>query len=190
MLKNYIKKFERYSVVISLLMVVLSIFMIVRPMKSMEVFIIAFSVILLVNGIGSFIAYFSCSSEEKIFSFDFIIGIITIIAGILVYIYRLNLLDVFPIILGIWIVITNLFRLQLAINFSSIENSNSGILIVLSILMIAVGILLIINPFASIITVTTLVGIFLLISEVSNIFECMYVIFILNKLEKVIKNIQ
>lgn len=55
--------------------------------------------------------------------------------------------------------------------------------------MIIIGILSIINPFASAIAITSLIGIFLLISELTNIFECIYVLSIIKKIEKKVKEI-
>lgn len=189
MIKNYIKKYEKYSIMISVLMVLLSLCLVLKPVQSMEIFIIFFSAILVVNGISCFISYFSSDKDERILSFDLINGLITILTGILVFIYRTSLIEIFPIILGIWIIFNNLFRLQLAINLSFIPNCNFLLLIFISILMIIIGILSIINPFASAIAITSLVGIFLLISELTNIFECIYVLSILKKIEKKVKEI-
>lgn len=111
MIKNYIKKYEKYSIMISVLMVLLSLSLVLKPVQSMEIFIIFFSAILVVNGISCFISYFSSDKDERILSFDLINGLITILTGILVFIYRTSLIEIFPIILGLWIIFNNLFRL-------------------------------------------------------------------------------
>lgn len=185
MIKKYVKNYEKYSILISILMIILSIFLILKPLKSLEVFVIAFSIIMLINGISSFISYFQIDKEERLFSFDLIIGLITIISGIFIFIYRLDLINIFPIILGIWIIVNNLFKIQLSINLSVIKNSGWVYLVILSILMIVLGILLITNPFSSAVTITALSGIFLLISEIISLCESIYV---LSKIKKYDKN--
>lgn len=180
MIKNYIKNYEKYSILISILLIILSVLLILKPMKSLEVFIIIFAIIMLINGAMNFISYFTTEKESRLFSFDLIIGIITILSGILMLIYRVELISTFSIILGIWIIINNLFKMQLSVNLSSIPSSGWIGLMILSILMIVLGVLLVINPFGSIVTITSLTGTLLLISEVINLFESIY---ILNKIK-------
>lgn len=184
MIKKYIKKCEVYSLVISILMVVLSLFLIFKPAKSIETFILLFSIIMLVNGVSAIITYFSIDSEERIFSFDLLSGITNIIAGILIFVYRSSLIDVFPIIIGIYVIVSSLLKMQISINLSSVPESNWFLLIILSILNMIIGILLITNPFESIITITSLCGIFLLVSEVISLIEEVYVLIKIKKFTK------
>ncbi len=175
MIKEYIKRCESYSIIISSLMIILSIFLIINPLKSLEVFVIIFSIIMFINGIGYFVSYFTMSHESRLFSFDLLLGLITLISGIMIFIYRMDLINIFPIILGIWIIVSNLFKLQLSINLSTILTEYIW-LVILTILMIVLGILLIINPFTSIMTIATTAGLLLLISEVLSLIESIYVL--------------
>ena len=113
MIKKYIKKCEIYSMIISILMVVLSLFLIFKPIKSIETLVLLFSIIMLVNGIIGVITYFTIESDERLFSFDLLSGIINILAGVLVFIYRSSLVEVFPIMLGIYVIVSSL-RITLA----------------------------------------------------------------------------
>ena len=176
MIKNYILKCEKYSILVSIMLIILSIFLIGKPMESLETFVIAFAIIMIINGISNFVTYFGSDKEYRLFSFDLIIGILTILAGILVFMYRTSLISIFPIMLGIWIIASNIFKIQIAINLSSIKNSGWGYLLLLAILMIILGVVLIINPFASIITITTLAGIMLLVSEIVSLIESIYLL--------------
>lgn len=182
MIKNYIKNYEKYSILISILLIILSVLLILKPMKSLEVFITIFAIIMLINGVMNFISYFTTEKESRLFSFDLITGIITILSGILMLIYRVELISTFSIILGIWIIINNLFKIQLSVNLSYIPSSGWIGLMILSILMIVLGVLLVINPFGSIVTITSLTGTLLLITEVINLFESIY---ILNKIKNI-----
>ena len=103
-------------------------------------------------------------------------GLLTIITGIMLMIYRSDIISIFPIILGIWIIVSNLFKLQLSINLSLVLENNCALLILLAILMMVIGVLLIINPFASFMTITVMAGVFLLITEVINLIESIYVL--------------
>ena len=113
-------------------------------------------------------------------------GITNIIAGVLVFIYRSSLVEVFPIMLGIYVIVSSLLKMQISINLSTIPESNWVLLVIMSILNMIIGILLITNPFESIITITTLCGIFLLVSEVISLVEEIYVLIKIKKFEKTI----
>ena len=183
MIKKYIKKCEMYSMIISILMIVLSLCLIFKPVKSIETFVLLFSIIMLVNGVIGVVTYFTIDSDERLFSFDLLSGITNILAGVLVFIYRSSLVEVFPIMLGIYVIVSNLLKMQISINLSTVPESNWVLLIINMI----IGVLLITNPFESIITITTLCGIFLLVSEVISIVEEIYVLIKIRKFEKFIK---
>ena len=176
MIKNYLKNFEKYSILISSLLVILGIFLLVSPMKSLEVAVIFFAAIMIVNGISSFISYFMLPNEERLFSLDLVTGIVTTLTGSLIYLYRMDLINVFPVILGIWIIVSNLIKMQLSINLSAIAGSNWFLLLITQILMIILGVVLITNPFSSLIALTTLAGSFLIIAEVASLIESIYIL--------------
>lgn len=183
MIKDYIKKYEGCSVVVSVLMICLSLFLMFKPLESLEVFTVIFAIIILLSGLGYLISYFTISKESRLFSIDLLLGLVTIISGIMLLVYKKDVINVFPIILGIWIIISNLFKLQLSINLSLfLDNTYLG-LVLITILMIIFGLLLIINPFASFMTITVTAGTLLLITEVINLIESIYVIIKLNKVK-------
>ena len=180
-IKNYVKKTETYAIIISLLMLVLSIFLILKPFKSLEVFVILFSAIIIVNGIGSIVSYFSTIRENRLLNLGLLYGLLTILAGVLLFIYRIDVINVLPIILGIWIILSNLFKMQISINLSALDYTGWIWLLLVSILMV-VGVLLIVNPFTTTLTITTIAGIMLLISEIVNLVESIYVLIKIKKL--------
>ena len=183
MIKDYIKKYEGCSIIVSILMICLSLFLMFKPLESLEVFTVIFAIIILLSGLGYLISYFTISKESRLFSIDLLLGLVTIISGIMLLVYKKDVINVFSIILGIWIIISNLFKLQLSINLSLfLDNAYLG-LVLITILMIVFGLLLIINPFASFMTITVTAGTLLLITEVINLIESIYVIIKLNKVK-------
>ena len=187
MIKDYIKKYEGCSIVVSVLMICISLFLMFKPLESLEVFTVIFAIIILLSGLGYLISYFTISKESRLFSIDLLLGLVTIISGIMLLVYKKDVINVFPIILGIWIIISNLFKLQLSINLSTVEDSGWIYLLLLSILTICIGVLLIVNPFESTIAIVSLAGIFLLVTEIVNIIEDIYVFAKIKKIEKLLK---
>ena len=83
MIKNYILKYEKYSSLTSVMMIILATFLIGKPVETIEAFVIAFSSIMVVEGIISFVNYFTIDKTYRLTSFDLISGIITTLPGIL-----------------------------------------------------------------------------------------------------------
>ena len=81
-----------------------------------------------------------------------------------------------PFIIGAWIVIEGIIKLQFAFNMRGNETGNWIILLILSILTIILGFVIIYNPFGTAVAITSLAGILLLINETINIIESIYVI--------------
>lgn len=183
MIKDYIKKYEGCSIVVSILMICLSLFLMFKPLESLEVFTVIFAIIILLSGLGYLMSYFTISKESRLFSVDLLFGLVTIISGIMLVVYKKDVINIFPVILGIWIITSNLFKLQLSINLSLFFDNTYLGFVLITILMIIFGLLLIVNPFASFMTITVTAGTLLLITEVVNLIESIYVIIKLNKVK-------
>lgn len=183
MIKDYIKKYESCSIIVSVLMICLSLFLMFKPLESLEVFTVIFAIIILLSGLGYLMSYFTISKESRLFSIDLLLGLVTIISGIMLLVYKKDVINIFPLILGIWIIISNLFKLQLSINLSLFFDNTYVGLVLITVLMIIFGLLLIINPFASFMTITVTAGTLLLITEVVNLIESIYVVIKLNKVK-------
>ena len=65
-------------------------------------------------------------------------------------------------------------KFQLAINLKSALAERWGLLLVSSILMAILGVLIIVNPFEAIFTLTRFIGIMMIVVEVINICESVY----------------
>ena len=173
-MKDYIKKYEKNSLIGSILMLILALILIIRPIEFMEVVIWIFGTILIINGIIHIISYFRTDKEMRIMSLELLEGIMETLSGILILLSTKSLIAVFPILLGVWVVIKNIIGLQISINLKDIPQSGWLWLVILSILSIILGIIIIFNPFSTIITITSLVGVLFAITEIVNIIESVY----------------
>ena len=103
------------------------------------------------------------------------------LCGVFTIIYRESLLEVLPVILGLWIIFSSLLKMQIAINFSSFSKSSLWLLLI-ELLMVILGVVLIMNPFESVKVLTITAGVFLLISEVCSLTESLYILNTVKKL--------
>jgi len=187
-MKDIIKKKEIKGILGSLLLIVLSIFLMLKPIEIIGSLIKVIGMILLICGVFDFANYFVNKKEESLFDYGLVKGIIEITIGVL-FIFKYDLLiNLFPCILGLIIVFINIFKLQTAISLKEFE-SNYMTGVIISSLSIILGLVIVINPFETIEVVIIVSGAVLLISELSNIIYSISVLKFFKKTDKVVKDI-
>lgn len=175
-MKSFIRKYSANTLVVSVLLLILSLFLIAKPVASLRFIIVFLGCIAILDGIIHIISYFLSTPEFKEFSFELVQGILGALLG-LVVMFNPDLIVAFlPFVIGFWIIIEGIIRFQFAFNIKSNSTSNWIVLLLLSLLSITFGFIVIFNPFGTAIAITTLAGMFLLISEILNIIESIYMI--------------
>jgi len=107
-------------------------------------------------------------------------GCVVLLAGIFITIYSQHVLSFFVFLIGLWLLIVNVFMLFAIIKNTEVVNKN--LFLYSSVIGIIIGVVFIINPTSSIQFITRLSGVF------SIIFGVLVVIFSLN-LRKVTKEL-
>ncbi len=161
----FVKRYSKNSIVISLMLIILSLFLIIKPDDSLIFVVKLFGCILMINGIIHFITYFISSRKLDSFSFDLIQGVVSFIAGIVLFVNPVLVNSILPFIIGAWIIIESIIKFQISFNIRTITE-NWKTTLILSIILFAIGILIIFNPFKAAVSVARLCGIVLLISEI------------------------
>lgn len=187
-MKDIIKKKEIKGILGSLLLIVLSVFLMLKPIEIIGTLIKVIGMILLICGVFDFANYFVNKKEESLFDYGLVKGIIEITIGVL-FIFKYDLLiNLFPCILGLIIVFINIFKLQTAISLKEFE-SNYMTGVIISSLSIILGLVIVINPFETLEVVIIVSGAVLLISELSNIIYSISVLKFFKKTDKAVKDI-
>ena len=182
MFGEFFKKYEKWSLLTSILMLIFAIFLIIKPLESLSTFITIFGVILIVDSIICFVNYFKTDAQIRMMSLGLIEGLLTLLAGITIIITSNALTAFLPIMLAIWIIIKSLISFQYAINLATIKSSGWGWNLTMSILTFIFGVIIIFNPFASATVATATVGVFLAITEIINIIESIITIIKMKKM--------
>lgn len=173
---SFIRKYSANTLIVSVLLLIFSLFLIVKPVASLNFIMILLGCITVLDGIIHIVSYFSTSSELRMFSFELVQGVLGTILGF-VFIFNPEIIVSFlPFIIGTWIIVEGIIKFQFSFNIRGCETGNWLIPLCLSILTIIFGFIIIFNPFGTAIALTSLAGIFLLVSEILNIIESIYVI--------------
>lgn len=173
---EYIKKYEKNSIIINILMVLVSILLIINPAGVLNMVTIVFGIDILADGLFNIAAYFGTDKSYRIYSGKLFEGIIVSTAGILILLNKSLLISILPMVIGIWIIVRSIMKLQLSLNLKSMEVSKWIWVLVSAVISLLLGILIIMNPFGTMITITILAGIFLLISSITDLIESVFII--------------
>ncbi len=175
MTENIIK-YLKTSIAISILLIIFSIFLIFAPEASLSLIMRVLGIILIFSGLLHTINYFSEFKEFKTISVQLIIGVLTLIIGITIIFKPLIINDILVILIGSWIIIESVIKFQIALKEKVLGLDFWLLPLILSIVSFIIGVVILFNPFEAIIAITTICGIMLLISEICNIIENIYIL--------------
>ena len=187
-MKEIIKKREIKGIFISLLLILLSVFIIMRPNEIISNLIKVIGIILI--GTIDFMNYFRAPEDERLFNYGLLKGLMELSIGIL-FIFKGEILrDLFFIIIGLIIIFINVSKLQISLSLKEIEYSNWFLGVIISSLAIILGIVIILNPFETTEIVVITSGVILLVSEICNIIYSVLILIKIKKLDKVVKEVK
>ncbi len=107
-------------------------------------------------------------NKIKLFKTNLIIGIINIILGLFLMFNPLKMLNILNISLGIALLIDGINKLLLFYNLKKVGEEAKKIIFVSTLLLIFMGIMIIINPFRTLV-ITKTVGIFIMLYNIINL---------------------
>ncbi|MDD3304123.1 MAG: DUF308 domain-containing protein [Clostridia bacterium] len=175
-MQEFIKKYSKNTLLISILLLILSIFFMLKPLSSIYILVRLFAGIVVIDGIIHIISYFKTPQEIKIFSFEFLEGLIEIIGGGLTLFFPEWISAIFPIVIGLWIMLSSVIKFQLSLNLKYVEGSRWLMLLILSIITAILGFIIILNPMISTAAITAICGVILFTSELINIIEYIFIL--------------
>ena len=178
---NKLKSMFRTSVIVSLALIIVGIFLIVSPETTLSFVSYGTGIILLITGLIPTINFFINKENQKYLDISFIFGIIFIIVGIVIIINPKIVASIVPLLIGIWMIINGVIKLYYSILINKTIKSISSIII--SLLILVCGLLLVLNPFGGAVTLTIIIGIFLVVYSVLDLAECI-IIYVSNKKSK------
>lgn len=170
-MERKIKKMCNTSLLISIVFIIVGLFLFIRPDTTLSIISYIIGGTLLLSGIFSIYKYFTTELIGNMFSFDLVYGVLLIIAGMFL-VFKPNLLaTLFPIILGIWIIINSVTKFQYALVLKKAKNEDFGYKVLISVLTLIWGIVLLYNPFASSLLITQTIGVFIIVYAVLDIID-------------------
>ena len=171
-----ILKYLKSSIAISILLIVFSIFLIFAPEASLSLIMRILGIILLFTGILHIINYFSEFKEFKTISVHLIIGVLSFVIGLTIILKPFIVNEILTILIGSWVIIESVIKFQISLKAMALKLSFWIFPLISSIMAFILGIIVLFNPFSTILVITTDCGIMLIISQIICIIQDVYII--------------
>ena len=166
---EYLKKYEKTSIIVSLLAIAGSILLIVNPAGVMNIIVSIIGASMIIGGLWYVINYFREAKEIVYFRLDLFVGIILIVSGLLVIKNAATLIVFISMVVAIWIILRGILDLQVSLNLRLVEAKGWWIALIMALLTIALGIVVFINPFKSAEITIIATGIIMLVSSIFDL---------------------
>ena len=140
----------------------------VRPGIAVEVIYKLAGIIFIILGIVKIFGYFSKDIFQLAFQFDLAIGIIFVILGIIFFYQPKKIVEIGTGVIGIFMLIDALLRIQTAIDARKFGIRKWWILLFISLTAATIGVLLFLMPFKGAKIIMNLVGLNICINGILN----------------------
>ena len=162
-------KTSKLSKILSLVVIALvGLFLVIYPGDTLNIVVGVFGCALLLIGVIGIVSYFLPKNKNSRSTLDLLSSIVEAIVGPIVVSNIGFVISLFPIFAGVIIALQGVLYLISTLRMKS-DNNSWKLGLVLSLVMIAFGILIFANPFATQATLVRLAGVALIYNAISGI---------------------
>lgn len=165
---NYIKSLKVNYSLSAVICVILGIVLLVWPGQSTQVVCMILGIVLGGFGIIQIILYLATQEKTMVSHSMMMLGIVLAVIGGWIVLKPDTIIKAIPMIVGILIVIHGLHNAVQALDLKKMQYDNWWVALLLSLLTVALGIILICNPFTAVDVVVRLIGVFLIYDGLSD----------------------
>ena len=163
---NKLNKYLNSGIILTIVFLLVGGILIVKPDISFNIISYLIGASLIVSGIYLFIID---SKTKNIFINVFIYAILLTLIGILIILNPITLKVILPIFLGLWFLISGIFKIRLDIYMK--DEPYFILSLITNIITVICGVILLINPVESVSAITISLGIIIVVSSISSLID-------------------
>ena len=169
---------------LSIAYIVIGMMLLIMPQTSLLWICYAFGAVVLITGIACLIQYARIRGTGFTAPFMLVGGVITAGLGIFTLAKPQVVASFLPVVFGIFIVVDGLSRIGSAIDLAKRKGQKWWVLLLLSIVSVALGILLVLHPFGAAVSLVMVCGILLIVEGAMNLGCILYAAMELRTLDR------
>ena len=163
---NKLNKYLNSGIILTIVFLLVGGILIVKPDISFNIISYLIGASLIVSGIYLFIID---SKTKNIFINVFLYAILLTLIGILIILNPITLKVILPIFLGLWFLISGIFKIRLDIYMK--DEPYFILSLITNIITVICGVILLINPVESVSAITISLGIISVVSSISSLID-------------------
>lgn len=165
---NSLKRTKLAYSILSIVLIVIGIYLIIRPQTAMLTVCRVLGVVLMFYGIIRLLGYFSHDMYQLAFQFDLAMGIFSLVAGCIFLLRTEWIAELIPAFIGVIVLIDAVFKIQTSLDAKRFGISKWWLILILAVIAGALGAMLLVIPLKVVEFVMVLIGINLVIDGVLN----------------------
>ena len=138
-LKELLKKSGWISIVESLIFAIIGIMLVYNPTMIMSIIAYIIGGVIIVAGTIKIIKYVQEKGNSDLYNYELIYGIMAIVIGLVIIIYRSFITQILGIIVGMWIIYSSIVRFSSSLKLKSLNNNLWIYAVAVSIIMFIGG---------------------------------------------------
>lgn len=148
-----VKSLSWMGILESLVIGVFGILLVVNSEQVTELIFNVIGIFLMIKGAYKIINYFAVHGRYNFYNNDLLYGVIALVMGIVVVIFKADLMNLIGIVVGIWMIYGALVRMNTAIKLHTANVKEWFYVLLLAMVMLALGLYLIISASTAIPTI-------------------------------------
>lgn len=180
---EFLKKGTIINLISTIFFLVIGIILVTSPVTTLRVITYVVETVLIIWGIVTIVNFVRVESKHDVFSLGFVQGVICILLALFLIVNPKIIVTILPICIGIWMVFGSLSRIQVAIKLNAWGQKTSGWYILLAVIMFAIGLVIICNPFKTASLIVQMLGGSIIVYCVLDVIESIGIIRFLDKMD-------
>lgn len=168
-MSDFLKSIKTNILGSAVLCIILGVVLVIYPNTSLAIVCRAVGVIVLITGLGFLVSHMRGGIVSWFYKLDLILGAIFVILGGYILLNPLGLLSIIPIVFGVLLIYHGISDLGQALELRKYEANRWWISIIIAIITIALGILVMRNPFDTIEMLMKIIGVCLVYDGLSDL---------------------
>lgn len=164
-MRDFLKKITSHIIISAIVSIILGVVLLIWPDDSAKVILYALAIGLAILGIINVVTYI----RTKEFFGSIIMGVIELILAIIFFIFPTQVGSIIAVVIGAFIVIAGVVNVISAVDLKNMQVGSWGWILALNVILVIAGIVVIINPFPSLLVFAQVLGVILICQGVVDV---------------------
>lgn len=185
-IKNLLRSVKTRLVITALVVIAIGVLFVLKPGTSGTWICYIVGAALCVSGVVRFITYFLGDFRKNFGSFDLVWGAALLLCGVYILVRPSLLYGLLTTAFAIFLVVDGVLKLQYAIDLYRMKAKGWWFVLAVALVMGVLGVVALFNPFATMVTLMTFLGITLIADGVMDLVSIAYVHAVAKRVEQVV----